>query len=189
MEVNSVAAILTPSTPTFGQLELLAASDDGAIKRDVRGLSHRWIRASSSAWVKPAHSSAHNWHLPHLHRRNAAAAAAESTWMLETHVERGWRLHVWLLERTKPKTRLLITKLYPETDPSCKNDGAQIESESDGRWEELKAVGMRWLGGGWEKEARDWGRRRCWGEWKREEAMVGDNIRWEEFVGDDGIWD
>lgn len=38
MEVNSAAAILTPSTPTFGQLELLAASDDGAIKRDIRGL-------------------------------------------------------------------------------------------------------------------------------------------------------
>lgn len=142
MEVNSAAAILTPSTPTFGQLELLAASDDGAIKRDVRGLSDRWIRASSSASVKPAHSSAHSWHLPHLRRRNAAAGA-ESTCMLETHVERGGRLHVWLLERIKPKTRLLITKLFPETDQSCNNDGAPIESESDGRWEELKAGGMR----------------------------------------------
>lgn len=39
MEVNSAAAILTPSTPTFGQLELLAAYDDGAIKRDAPGPS------------------------------------------------------------------------------------------------------------------------------------------------------
>ena len=44
-EVNSTAAILMPSTPTFCQLELLAVSDDGAIKRDVRGPSDRWIHA------------------------------------------------------------------------------------------------------------------------------------------------
>ena len=47
MEVNSTAAIFIPSTPTFCQLELLAASDDGAIIRDVGGLSGRWIHASS----------------------------------------------------------------------------------------------------------------------------------------------
>jgi len=61
MEVNSMAAILMPSTPTYCQLELLAVSDDGAIKRDVRGLSDRWIHASS-VLIKPSHCSTHSWH-------------------------------------------------------------------------------------------------------------------------------
>ncbi len=78
MEVNSTAAILIPSTPTLCQLELLAASDDGAIKRDVLGLFDRWIHASS-VLIKPARSSAHSWHTCHLHLQNAAARWEEIT--------------------------------------------------------------------------------------------------------------
>lgn len=52
MEVNSAATIFIPSTPTLCQLELLAASDDGAIKRDVGGLSDRWIHAAASVFTK-----------------------------------------------------------------------------------------------------------------------------------------
>lgn len=48
-KLNSTVAILIPSTPTSGQLEPLAASDDGAIKRDIVALTDRWSRLCKPA--------------------------------------------------------------------------------------------------------------------------------------------